>query len=314
MPNYHTPSYSIPSEIRSLSRRAGRALVVLIASLTFLSCNAPFKPEVRYTPKLNVYSILFAGSHGVYARVLSLRDSLSPSVSQPVHDASVLLTGPGMPVELADTSYVTAGDTMSYYYAPTTIIPGASYTLSVTRDGYPTATATVSVPNGYATIPDQNSYSTLINPKTASSDIPLKIDLSSLSSAWMLQIYVECRGLDASGKFHVGYFNVIPVDTLRPFTEVGATSFFTTIDIDAYRSAYKSGVQFADSLKLWHLYTNIVVTQIDDNLYRYFITSTHGASPLLMRTDKIIFSNIFDNAGTGIVTGASVDTTRIFLF
>jgi len=172
----------------------------------------------------------------------------------------------------------------------------------------------VTVPSGYASIPDQNNYSILMNPKNVKTDIGLTVNLSGTASAAFVQMLVECRGIDDSGKFHVASFNVIPVDSLNPFREVTASVLPVDVDITRYKDAYNFAQQYADSLMLYHLYVEIIVTQVDDNLYRYFITSTRTLSPLLMRTDKIIFSNIFNDAGTGIVSGVSVDTTRVFLY
>jgi len=289
-------------------------------SLISLSCNQPFQPEVNYSPELNVYSVLFANAQAVYVRVTPVVQSPS-DIAQQVHGASVKLVGPGLNAEmvqsitLIDTTAIIDGSLTSFYYAPAHITPGSSYRISVIQNGYPPASATVSVPFGYATIPDQNAYSILQSPKDVQSDINLSVNLSGLATAEFVQMFVECRGLDSAGHFNVASFNVIPVDSLNPFTETdGITTLPVSVDITEYNNAFKLAHQYATSLLHSHLYVDIIVTQIDDNLYRFFITSTRSATPLLMRTDKIVFSNIFNNAGTGIVAGASIDTTRIFLF
>ncbi len=295
-------------------------IFLFLISLISLSCNQPFQPEVQYTPELNVYSVLFANSQAVYVRVTPVVQSPS-DVAQLVHGAVVKLVGTGpsntalQSVTLADTTVLVDGTTASFYYAPAHIIPGGVYTVSVIQDGYPPAYASASVPFGYATIPDQNAYSVLQNPKNVQTDINLTVNLSGLATAEFVQMIVECRGLDSTGNFNVASFNVIPVDSLNPFTETdGITTLSMSVDITQYNNAFKLAHQYATSLRHSHLYVDIIVTQVDDNLYRFFITSTRTASPLLMRTDKIVFSNIFNNTGTGIVAGASIDTTRIFLF
>ncbi len=288
--------------------------ILLLISLVSLSCNSPFQPEVQFTPKLNVYSVLFSNSQTVSVRVTSVAESGSAGMSQPVHGAIVTVSGGGQTVSLADTTTIVDGDTSSFYFAPMLVVPGGTYTVSVSHSGYPSAVATVTVPSGYAAVPDQNNYSILMNPKNVKTDIGLTVNLSGTASAAFVQMLVECRGVDDSGKFHVASFNVIPVDSLNPFSEVTASVLPVDVDINRYKNAYNLAQQYADSLKLYHLYVEIIVTQVDDNLYRYFITSTRTLSPLLMRTDKIIFTNIFNNAGTGIVAGVSVDTTRVFLY
>ena len=308
------------SIVRPLARKPIAPLLSYFLSLLFLCCNQPFQPEVQYQPKLNVYSVLFANAQTVYVRVTPVEQSPS-GVTQPIHGAVVTLMGngpngaPGTIVTLTDTTAIIDGTTASFYYAPAYINPGSSYTLSVFMDGYPRADAIASVPFGYATIPDQNAYSVMQNPKNVKTDIDLRVQLSGLASAEFVQMSVECRGIDSSGIFTVASFNVIPVDSLNPFTETGAvTSLPLDVDISQYKNAFSQAHDYATHLQHSHLYVDIIVTQIDDNLYRLFITSTRSANPLLMRTDKVVFNNIFNNAGTGIVAGASIDTTRIFLF
>lgn len=311
----------IPEFFRSELRFGTRGLVIsclcILTSLFSLSCNQPFQPEVQYTPKLNVYSILFADAQAVYVRVMPVLDSPS-GVSQPVHGASVQLFGneSGMPIRgisLADTSEVIDGDTVSFYYAPVHIVPGGNYYVSVAHDGYPPATANVTVPFGYATIPDQGTYTILRKAYNVNSEINFEVSLSGLASAAFVQMLVEYRGIDSAGDFHMGSFSVLPIDSLNPFIEVEATSLPITIDTVQYQTAFNLAELSAIHLKNYHMYVNIIVTQVDDNLYRFFITSMRTLNPLVMRTDKIIFTNIFNRAGTGIIAGASVDTTRIFL-
>ncbi|MGA7160833.1 MAG: DUF4249 family protein [Bacteroidota bacterium] len=297
--------------------------IAILVSLISLSCNQPFQPEVQYTPELNVYSVLCADANGVYVRVTSVAKSPS-DVSLPVHGASVKLVGTGFNittggtapqiVTLSDTTAIIDGSAASFYYAPVHVTPGGSYSISVEQNGYPSVSASAQIPSGYATIPDQTTYSLLQNPKHLKDDLHLTVNLSAFASAEFVQMHVECRGVDSSGNFTVALFNVIPVDSLNPFTEISVTQFQLSVDTTQYQNAFKLASQYAQNLKLSHLYADIIVTQIDDNLYRYFITSTHTATPLLMRTDKIIFTDIFNNAGTGIVAGVSMDTTRIFLY
>jgi hypothetical protein len=293
--------------------------LLFLISLISLSCNEPFQPEVAYRPELNVYSVLFSNAHGVYVRVTSVAESPS-GMTQALHGASVTLTGTGPidstaeTVTLTDTTALVDGAAVSFYYAPTHIIPQGSYLVTVTRNGYPPAVASVQIPSGYATIPDRSIYAILQKPINIKTDIQLTVQVSGIASAGFVRMSVECRGLDSSGNFAMQNFNVLPVDSLNPFIELGSTSFPLRVDTTLYQNAFGLARQYAGSLRRSHLYADVIVTQVDNNLYRFFITSNNTANPLLMRTDKIIFSNIFNNAGTGIVAGASIDTTRIFLF
>ncbi len=311
-------SFTLLLEIAA--RKTIVAAYVFLLSLISLNCSKPFEPEVQYAAKLNVYSVLFAKANAVYVRVTPVVQSPS-DVTQAIHGASVILAGAdandkSVPVTLlTDTTALVNGVLSSFYYAPVNIAPGRTYSISVIQKGYPTAIASAVVPFGYATVPSQNAYSVLQNPKDAASDIQLKLSFSGLSSAEFIQMFVECRGLDSAGNFKSASFEVIPVDSLNPFTEInGITTLPVGVNISLYKNAFKTARLYGANLPHTHFYVDIIVTQIDDNLYRYFITSTRTANPLLMRTDKIIFSNIFGGAGTGIVAGASIDTTRIFLF
>ncbi len=287
--------------------------ILFLVSFASLSCNNPFQPEIEYTPKLNVYSVLFAEQQAVYVRVTSVMKSPS-DVSQPVHGASVSLSGNGQYVNLVDTTAVIDGDTVSFYFAPFHITSGGNYSIHVFHDGYPPVSARVTIPVSYIKIQNWGSYSGLLSADEARANITFKVNMSGLTRAAFIQMFLEYRGLDASGKFHVGAFNVTPVDSLNPFKELETTTLQVSVDATDYNNALKIAKRNVSKMKVAHLYAGIVVTQIDDNLYRFFITSNRSLNPLVMRTDKIIFSNIMRNSGTGIIAGAAVDTTRIILF
>ncbi len=292
---------------------------LLLTSFFVISCNSPFQPKVEYSPRLNVYSILFANSKRVYVRVTSVRKSQSGDVTQPVHGADISLVGAGAGsgehvTRFVDTTAVIDGDTASFYYAETRVMPGATYTVSVSKSGYPTATATAIVPVQYQSVPDQNFYSTLQTPGNLQQTAELTVPVSRLASAAFARIVLEYRGLDASGDFREGSFNVVGADTLNPFTELASSSLAIKMNVGTYKSVLSRARSAADSLTVSHLYADIIVTQVDNNFYRFYVTSLRSVNPLVMRTDKIIFSNIFNGAGTGIVAGVSVDTTRVFLY
>jgi hypothetical protein len=300
-----------------------RGLVVscllVLSSFFSLSCNQPFQPAVEYSPKLNVYAILIADAQAVYVRVMSVVKSQS-DLSLPVHGAEVRLFGSGMNdttfagIRLADTTEVVDGDSVSFYYAPVHVGPGGYYSVSVNKDGYPPVFASAVVPMSYGAIPDQNSYGTLKNPERPLSPIKFRVNLSDIARGAFVQMSVEYRGLDAAGKFHTGSFNVSYLDPQDPFTETNASVMTVNVDTAQYRSVFEYAREYADSLAFRHMYVNFIVTQVDDNFYRFFLTSLRTFDPLVMRTDKIIFTNILGNAGMGIVSGVSIDTTRIFLF
>ncbi len=279
-----------------------------LISIISLSCNNPFQPADNYIPRLNVYSVLFAEQHTAYVRVTSVYKSRFGE-SEPVHGASVTLAGEGETVSLVDTTAVIDGDTASFYYAPVHIASGGKYAVSVMKDAYPPAIASVTIPVSNMTL---QNWTTYIG-RLSTGDLNFKVNVSKLAAAVFARVVVEVRGLDSLGTFHLRVFNVSPIDSLNPFKELEDTTLSVSINPDQYSNALTLAEQSSDSMKVSHTYVDIIVTQVDDNLYRFFITSTRTLDPLAMRTDKLIFSNIFDKAGTGIVAGASVDTTRVIL-
>ncbi|HEY9165660.1 MAG TPA: DUF4249 family protein [Candidatus Kryptonia bacterium] len=293
------------------------ATAVLLAVLSILSsgCNSPFKPDVNITPKLVVYSILIANSKDVYVRVTSVKGSQSDSVGEPVHGATVVLSGGSGPdITLIDTTGVIDGDTVSFYFVQTEVMPFGNYTLSVLKNGYPPAVAPVSVPGSNVTVPDLSTYSDLRRPAIATTPLVFNVLLSGSTRAEFARLYVEYRGFDSSGNFQSDIIPINQQTSPDPFREATAGNTDEEFSISDYASAFKSAQALGGNLKRVHFYTDIVVTQIDDPLYRFYITSNRELDPLSMRTDKIIFSNIFNGLGEGIVAGAAVDTTRIFLF
>lgn len=290
--------------------------VSLLSVFSHLNCNNPFQPEIEYTPRFNVYSVLFANTQGVYVRVTSVEKSPF-GVQQPVHGASVTLNHTNTPQvrwELYDTTAVVDGDTVSFYYFPAYIRSGEQYTISVERKGYLPAAASATVPLSYVTIPNQATYIALQDTTQLKLGINFSVNVSSVASAACVQAFVECRGLDETGRLHVSFFNILPVDSLNPFIEMQGRPLPVSIDTALYKNAFILAKKYAATMKVSHIYADIIATQIDDNLYRFFITSNRTLNPLAMRTDKIVFSDIFNHTGTGIIAGASIDTTRIFLF
>lgn len=309
-----------PSDLHLASR------FLLLASLLSLSCNQPFNPVVNYAPQLAVYSILFSNKQGVYVRLYSTIGSISGSVNIPVHDAELELIAPNSLYDSTDSTGRAAGDTFQlkesdsvtvasdtdfYYYNPMTILSGRVYEIVAQKSGYKSVSAYVSVPASFVTIPDTRSYSALRYPDSINYDPYFAINLGG-SVAYFAQIFVEYRGFDSTGNFHSGFVNASGNMPQNPFIQSTASQVQYSIDRLAYASTLSSVRRLASGLKDAHLYANIVVTQLDDPLYRFYLTSGRWTNPLAMRTDRPIFSDV--NNGLGIVAAAAVDTTRIFLF
>ncbi len=216
-----------PSDSRRQSRsqnlgqlvRSLASCLAFLASLFSLSCNQTFQPEVNYKPKLNVYSVLFANARAAYVRVMSVVESPT-DVSEPVHGAAVTIRSSNGTLSLVDTTAIIDAIRALFYYGPLRVITGQSFTVSVSKEGYPTSTASAVVPFGYATILEQSTYEDLRDPGDATSDISVVPNLSHLASAAFIRLLVEYRGIDSMGKFRVSSFNLISIDSVNPFTEI----------------------------------------------------------------------------------------------
>jgi len=162
--------------------------------------------------------------------------------SKPVHGATVRLSGVSnglyQSFTLSDSTEVIDGDTASFYFTKVRIMPGATYSVSVEMDGYPPVTATATVPIGHVTIPDQSVYSAFRDPDSTMSSVDLKVTLSNLATAVFAQTLVEYRGIDSAGRFCVGTFNVMPIDSLNPFTEIEAGTLPVEVDMYQYSRAF----------------------------------------------------------------------------
>lgn len=298
--------------------------VLFLISLLSLSCNQPFQPVTNYKPRLAMYAILFADQSGVYVRLSGSSNSMKGDVTQPVHGADVGMvallnayssadTSNGVPhtVSLKEEFAVNSGDTDYYYYSPTTVLPRMSYDVTASKEGYDSVSAYVTVPGSFVTIPDKYTYTALRLPDSSSVNPNFNVMLNG-SSAYFVQLLIEYRGFDSKGSLQSGFVDATGSSPADPFIQVKNSIIPFSVTRLYYASRLAYAKQLAGSLRQSHLYADIVVTQVDDPLYRFYLTSGRWTDPLAMRTDKVVFSNVTN--GNGIVGAAAVDTTRIFLF
>ncbi len=310
--------YKLSQQIRFSSSRFHllTSCIALAASLSSLNCNQPFQPSTEYKPKLVLYSILLGNQTGVYVKLTSTVTSANGKIGEPVHGADVRLvavsTSQFIQTRLADSTSLIQGDTVSFYYANVHVVAGEQYMITAAKGGYDSVSAEVSVPNSYVTIPSKEVYNVMKVPDSAKTNISVLVNLSDATAAYFTQFLLEYRGFDKNGNFQMGFERVTPYDSTDPFVQRLTNQVTFTVDTATYRRAFKATEKEASALMVSHLYTDIIVIQIDDPLYRFYITSGRTANPLAMRIDKIIFSNLYN--GVGIVGAAAVDTTRIFLF
>ena len=296
-----------------LPKRLILSFFLSLGPMLSLSCNQPFQPEIEYTPKLVLYSVLFAGENRVYVRVTSTENSTKADVSAPIHGVDIRIeTNGGYSVQLVDSTIVDSSGTMSLYSADFPISSGSQYTITACKQGYDSVSATVTVPPSSTTIPDGQSYAIFRHPDDAPDNPTFGISLSSLTAAYFCQVGLEYRGFDHMGQYRMGYVDVLGGGTQEPFIENTNDYISGQVDLTLYDSLFHYVEGLASNLKESHLYVDIIVTKIDDPLYRFYVTSGRFLSPLAMRTDRIIFSNVAN--GVGLVGSAAVDTTRIYLF
>ncbi len=287
--------------------------LLFLTSIISLSCNQPFQPKIEYAPKLVLYSVLFANETGVYVRLTSTKNSTAGGIAEPIHGANVRIKpSSGSYVPLVDSTSIIDNDTVSFYFANLSVSSGQQYTVTASEQGYDSVSATVTVPYGSATVPDVESYAVLRHPDGSVINPTFVVNLSNLTAAYFYQLALEYRGFDRSGQFQMGYVDVLGNNLQNPFSEVSNYQVSGGVNVTYYDSLFNYTKQLASNLMESHLYVDIIVTQIDDPLYRFYLTSGHWSNPLAMRTDKVIFSNLAN--GVGVVGAAAVDTTRIYLF
>lgn len=298
---------------------------LFLISILLFSCSQPFQPTINYTPQLVMYSILFADKPGVYVTLYSTTNSVDGDVNEPVHGAKVgLVTSYTMynPADsssdnfsdtlgLSESFIVSNHDTSYFYYSPVSISAGGTYGITAEKQGYKPVSAYVTVPLSYITIPDIYSYAALRLPDSSNVDPVFQVSLGG-SSAYFVQLLLEYRGFDAAGNFQTGFVDATGSSPMDPFIQVTTNSVTFSVNRSYYSARLQYAKQAASSLRQSHMYADIVVTQLDDPLYRFYLTSGRWNNPLAMRTDKAVFSNVAN--GAGIVGAAAVDTTRIFLF
>lgn len=300
--------------------------LLLLLSLFSLSCNQPFQPEVDYKPKLVMYAVLFSNDTTVNVRLTSTSKTADNSVNNSVHGADVFIVG-SVPyydpsdstykyridtVTLVESTIVVGGDSASFYTGHLRIVGGHSYWVQAEKTGFNPVSAGIVVPTSLVSVPTPQVYSILRQPSQATSDPVFDITLSYYAVAWFPQIYIEYRGFDTNGQLHVGYVSLVRPSGQDPFTQLSTLNVSFAFSRELYANQLKAAQQLVKSLTLSHIYVDVIVTQVNDPLYRFYLTSGRWGNPLAMRTDKVIFSNI--NGGSGILGAAAVDTTRIYLY
>jgi hypothetical protein len=302
-----------------------------IGLLILTGCENAFSPKGPYTQQLVVYSILTSRSDTQYVRVYR---TYNPSGFNPlenttdtyVRGAHVIITGAAGAYELRDTT-ITRVDQSRYpanlgaYIAyPMPIATGTTYSLQVVSD-QGSVTATASVP-GKGTIVPNNQY-VLQNPGKYSEDISATIYMSSITRGYVIRLYLDFEYDEGSTVKHVR--TEVPISTFGqmdgnpqfnyPRLRRRDLSRFVPVEtiyfpLDAYE--FLLGflkVRYSSSVRL--LTATFILTQVDDNLYKYYNIVNGFQDEFSIRTDSPDFTDI--RGGVGVFGAMSEDSTVVDL-
>ena len=273
-----------------------------------------------------MYAVLFSNDTTVNVRLTSTSKTADSSINNSVHGADVSIitsnynhdptdsTYKNMSgtVVLAESTIFVGRDSVSYYTAHTRVVGGQNYEIIAKKDGYDPLFANTSVPYSKVSVPTPQVYSILRQPSQVNSDPNSNITLSYPTVAWFPQLVIEYRGFDGNGQLHVGYVDLIGQGAADPFIQLSGYNVSFSVDRSYYADRLKAAESNGNALAFYHIYVDVIVTQVNDPMYRFYLTSGRWSNPLVMRTDKVIFSNVF--GGNGILGAAAVDTTRIYLY
>jgi len=305
--------------------------LLALGLLILTSCQNAFTPKGPYTQELVVYSILTTRSDTQYVRVYT---TYNPSGFNPlesttdtyVRGAQVTITSAAGAYELRDTT-ITRFDQSRYpaslgaYIAyPMPIVAGNPYSLEVVSN-QGSVTATTSVP-GKGTIVSNNQY-VLREPGKYSEDISATIYMSSITRGYLFRLYIDFEYDEGGTVKHVR--TEVPISTfgdvegdpqfnyprlnrrdLGRFVPVETVS----LPLNAYEFllAYLR-VRYSPSLRL--LSATFILTQVEENLYKYYNIVNGFQDRYSIRTDSPDYSNI--RGGLGVFGAMSEDSTVISL-
>jgi hypothetical protein len=300
----------------------------VIGLLVLPSCENTFNPKGPYTQELVIYSILTTRSDTQYVRVYT---TYNPSGFNPLEITSDTdVRGARVTIASGDSTYVLRDTTITrvdqsryssglgaYIAYPMPIVTGRSYSLQVASD-QGAATATVTVP-GKGTVVPNNQY-VLKEPGKYSEDIAATIYMSPITVGYVIRLYVDFEYVD--GGTLVRMRTEVPV---RTSGDVAASPQFTyprltrrdlsrfvpieTIyfPLDAYEFLLSYlKVRYSASVELRS--ATFILTQVDNNLYKYYNVVNGFQDAYSIRTDSPDYTNIRGGLG---VFGAMVEDSTV---
>lgn len=318
------------------SRRAGlkgiaRALVLALSGaglVLFAGCENAFNPKGPYAEQLIVYSILTTRSDTQYVRVYT---TYNPSGFNPLDQTTdTYVQGARVTVGKGDSTYLFRDTTIAridqsryatnvaaYVAYPMRIARDSMYSLQVVSD-QGSAYATVTVP-GRGAVTANNPF-VLNDPGRYAEDISSTVYLSPATAGYLLRIIVTFEYLEdgvwkqssaevpyagtkePNGDLTLNY----PILTRRTASLISPTEtvFFS---VGAYEALLAQLQSQHGIIRL--LSAAYVLTQVEQNLYRYFNIVNGFQDEFSIRTDQPDYTDV--QGGLGLFGAMTEDSTVV---
>lgn len=301
----------------------------VLSSLLAMGCNQNLDPRGPYQQQLVVYSILSARSDTGFVRVYTTYNPpgynpLGNTADTDVRNASVVLTDDSTSYRFIETVIPREdktrynSDLVEYIAHPFGVRFGKTYHVTVSSSEG-NASATVTVP-GKGAIIANNPY-VLKSPDKYTESINATIFVTPPSFGYLVRIYIEYDALVGQTWTHIrseipssiAQVNGSDIQFTYPkltrrvtgliqpninvsFSLAAYSAFFSTL-----RSQYGlDGFKFTSA--------TFILTQVEENLYKYYNLANGFQDPYSIRTDLPDFSNIAGGLG---IFGAMVDDSVV---
>ena len=297
-----------------------------------MGCENSFDPKGAYTEQLAVYSILSSRSDTQYVRVYRTYNPfgfnpLENTSDTPVQNAQVTLTEGSNEYQLKDTTIQRVDksrytdDLHAYVGYPFALQRGRVYTLTV-RSDRGNVNASVSVP-GPGRI-DANNAFVMAEPERFRDDISLTIRISPVTRGYLVRIYLDFEYLDrgnwvlrrAEVPFSVSAgSDGAPILVYPRLTQRRMDLIVSAEPVDFSLAAYQALLtqleQQYGQQGFRPVSATFILTQVENNLYKYYNIVNGFQDEYSIRTDLPDFSNI--RGGVGLFGAMTDDSTVVDL-
>ena len=318
--------------LRTRTSAVASVAAVCAAVWFWIGCESFFDPKGPYIERLVVYSVLSTRSDTQYVRVYT---TYNPSGFDPaentsdtfVRNAQVTIAEASLQVQLRDTTIRRVdmsrygSDILTYVAYPFVVQPGRAYSLSVHSDrGDVTATATVP---GKGRVDANNSY-VIKNPAKYQEDISASIFMSTVSRGYVVRLYLDFELFDGAawlrrreevpsssatgsdGGIQFAYPRLTRRNTERIIPQDIVFFSLSTYQVFLGRLQNQSG-----ALGLRLLGATFVLTQVENNLYKYYNIVNGFQDEFSIRTDQPDYTDI--RGGVGLFGAMTEDSVVVDL-